>query len=163
MEPLFMIEQIKRAGAFSMDSDHYHDSYEIYYLLAGERNYYINNLVYALRSGDLIFINRNELHRTVAKGTSRHERILINFRHDFVNRLMEQLQLELPFSVDNACCCALMRMNRDDREPSLRHAGGTEGGAGAAHPLYADPAVAAAHRDEPDPGAGSGQHRSGEQ
>lgn len=97
MEPLFMIEQIKRAGTFSMDSDHYHDSYEIYYLLAGERNYYINNLVYALRSGDLIFINRNELHRTVAKGTSRHERILINFRHDFLNRLMEQLPLELPF------------------------------------------------------------------
>lgn len=163
MEPPFMIEQIKRAGTFSMDSDHYHDSYEIYYLLAGERNYYINNLVYALRSGDLIFINRNELHRTVAKGTSRHERILINFRHDFLNRLMEQLPLELPFLSGQCLLLRRMRMNGDDREPSLRHAGGTEGGAGAAHPLYADPAGAVAHRDEPDTGKGSGQHRSGEQ
>lgn len=34
-QPPFMIEQIKRAGPFSMDSDHYHDTYEIYYLLAG--------------------------------------------------------------------------------------------------------------------------------
>lgn len=57
-QPPFMIEQIKRAGPFSMDSDHYHDTYEIYYLLAGERSYYINNLIYTLRKGDLILLTR---------------------------------------------------------------------------------------------------------
>lgn len=83
-EPAFIIEQIKRAGTFSMDTDHFHDSYEIYYLLAGERHYYIDNRMYALRKGDLIFINSGELHRTTAKGTARHERILINFRQEFL-------------------------------------------------------------------------------
>lgn len=106
MEPTFIIEQLKRAGTFSMDSDHFHDSYEIYYLLAGERNYYVNNLVYALRSGDLIFINRNELHRTMAQGTVRHERILINFRHDLLAGLMEHMPLELPFFHEQ---CLLLR------------------------------------------------------
>ncbi|ULO06115.1 helix-turn-helix transcriptional regulator [Paenibacillus sp. 19GGS1-52] len=93
----FFIEQLKRTGPFSMDSDHVHDSYEIYYLLAGERNYYINNLVYSLRKGDLLFINKNELHRTTAKGTARHERILINFEEVFLQKMMAQVTLHFPF------------------------------------------------------------------
>ncbi|WP_342447439.1 AraC family transcriptional regulator [Paenibacillus ihuae] len=102
----FYVEQIKRAGAFSMDTDHFHDTYEIYYLLAGERNYYINNLVYALRQGDLIFINRNELHRTMAKGTVRHERILINFRQEFLQGMPGGMELAFPFFSEQ---CLLLR------------------------------------------------------
>lgn len=97
LAPVFMIDQIKRAGPFSMVTDHYHESYEIYYLLAGERNYYINNRMYALRKGDLIFINRNELHRTTAKGTARHERILINFPQEFLQGMLESQGLAFPF------------------------------------------------------------------
>ncbi|WP_347231082.1 AraC family transcriptional regulator [Paenibacillus sp. DMB5] len=96
-EFLFCVEQVKRAGAFSMDTDHFHETYEIYYLLAGERSYYINNLVYSLRKGDLIFINRNELHRTMAKGAVRHERILINFRREFLQGMLSGNGLEFPF------------------------------------------------------------------
>lgn len=106
LEDLFYVEQIKRAGAFSMDSDHFHDTYEIYYLLAGERNYYINNLVYSLRKGDLIFINRGELHRTTAKGPLRHERILINFRQEFLQGLLDITALPLSFLGEQ---CLLLR------------------------------------------------------
>nr|WP_150275143.1 AraC family transcriptional regulator [Paenibacillus tepidiphilus] len=107
-----MIEQIKRTGTFSMDMDHMHDTYEIYYLLAGERNYYVNNLVYALRKGDLLFINRNELHRTTAKGNVRHERILINFGREFLAGLMASLPLALPFLHEQ---CLLLRPDDHDQ------------------------------------------------
>jgi len=80
-----------------MDSDHYHDTYEIYYLLAGERSYYINNLIYTLRKGDLIFINKNELHRTTSKGSARHERILISFEEDFLRRTLANYDLSFSF------------------------------------------------------------------
>ncbi|WP_339316625.1 AraC family transcriptional regulator [Paenibacillus sp. FSL R10-2734] len=96
LRPPFIIEQVKRSGPFSMDSDHYHDTYEIYYLLAGERSYYINNLIYTLRKGDLIFINKNELHRTTSKGSARHERILINFEESFLQKTLANYDLSFP-------------------------------------------------------------------
>ncbi|MDQ0091137.1 AraC-like DNA-binding protein [Paenibacillus anaericanus] len=94
--PFFEIEQIKRTGQFNMDSDHFHETYEIYYLLAGERYYYINNRIYALQVGDLLFINKNQLHRTTSKGTSNHERILINFDDLFIQSVVEMGVNRLP-------------------------------------------------------------------
>lgn len=101
-QPPFVIEQIKRAGPFSMESDHYHDTYEIYYLLAGERSYYINNMIYTLRKGDLIFINKNEIHRTTSKGSARHERILINFEEDYLFTTLANFDLSFPFLTERS-------------------------------------------------------------
>ncbi|AWB45921.1 AraC family transcriptional regulator [Paenibacillus sp. CAA11] len=95
-EALFAIEQAKRQEPFSMDSDHAHDTYEIYYLLSGERNYYIHNWVYELRKGDVIFINKKQLHRTTARGTKLHERVLINFRREFMGSLSGVEEVILP-------------------------------------------------------------------
>lgn len=94
--PFFEVERIKRTGQFNMDSDHFHETYEIYYLLAGERNYYINNRVYALKMGDLVFINKNQLHRTTSKGLSSHERILINFDDSFIKPVVDMGIDQLP-------------------------------------------------------------------
>lgn len=93
MEPFFQVEQIRRSGNFNMDTDHFHDSYEIYYLLSGERHYYIHNRIYALEAGDLVFISKNQLHRTTARNRSRHERILINF-DDLFLKPAESLALD---------------------------------------------------------------------
>lgn len=84
MDSLFEVEQIRRTGNFNMDTDHFHDFYEIYYLLSGERHYYIHNRIYALQAGDLVFINKNELHRTTSRNRSPHERILISFDGQFL-------------------------------------------------------------------------------
>ncbi|GAA0411604.1 AraC family transcriptional regulator [Paenibacillus motobuensis] len=94
--PYFAVEQIKRTRHFNMDSDHFHESYEIYYLLSGERYYYINDRVYALQVGDLLFINKNHLHRTMSKGRSSHERILVNFDDLFIEPLLSLGVGELP-------------------------------------------------------------------
>lgn len=88
-EPHFSIERIKRTQPFSMAFDHMHDSYEVYYLLSGERYYYIDSRLYALQAGDLIFIHKHGLHRTTNKGDASHERILINFDEAFISPTLD--------------------------------------------------------------------------
>ncbi|BCG58283.1 AraC family transcriptional regulator [Paenibacillus sp. URB8-2] len=79
----FLFEHINRPQPFGMN-DHYHDTYEIYYLVAGERNYFIRDRTYDVDAGDLVFINKNEVHKTSDLGMPGHERILINFSEAFL-------------------------------------------------------------------------------
>jgi AraC-like DNA-binding protein len=86
----FLIEKIKRTQAFSMDSHHTHDSYEIYYLLDGERHYFIKDRTYRVRRGDLVLIPAGELHQTLQAADGAHERILINFRAGFIRPFQDE-------------------------------------------------------------------------
>ena len=79
----FSIEKLKVKGAYNMSYRHYHDAYEIYYLLHGERDYFIKDRTYTITKGDLVFININDLHKTVdtKKGMIFYER----FSRDYVD------------------------------------------------------------------------------
>lgn len=77
-EPL-LVEYRQINQPFTMPLNHYHDAYEIYYLLSGERYYFITDKTYHIIPGDLVLIGLNELHKTSQVETSSHERILINF------------------------------------------------------------------------------------
>lgn len=81
----------KFVGPFNMSSTHYHDAYEIYYIVEGERYYFIKDRTYHLKQGDLVLINIGELHRTIDAGVPRHERILINFKKDFISSFLEDI------------------------------------------------------------------------
>ena len=76
---ILIIERAVRNYAFDMKQNHVHDFYEIYYMLAGERYYFIKDRTYHVQKGDLVFINKNELHKTTQAGNPYHERILIQF------------------------------------------------------------------------------------
>ena len=91
MGDFFQIEKLKRIGHFNMDSDHFHDFYEIYYLLSGKRHYYIRNRIYALEAGDLVFINKNHLHRTAGGNHQPHERVLISFGDSYLEPVAPQM------------------------------------------------------------------------
>jgi len=67
-----------------MPRDHFHDSYEMYYLLSGERYYFIKDRTYHIMKGNLVLINRYDLHRTLDANIPSWERILINFRPEFL-------------------------------------------------------------------------------
>src|SRR5690625_7979916 len=59
---------------------HYHEAnYEIYYLMNGKRKYFIKYKTYYIQSGELVFINKGDLHRTFNVEENEHERLLINF------------------------------------------------------------------------------------
>lgn len=79
----FHIEHAKRINPYHMPDKHVHPWYEIYYLLSGDRNYFLNDRVYNVQKGDLVLINSNVLHRTVDGVSGFHERILIEFDVSF--------------------------------------------------------------------------------
>ena len=66
-----------------MKNFHYHDSYEIYYLVKGNRKYVIGDDYYSINKGDLVLIKPGVLHKTAGKA---YDRILINFTPKYLNR-----------------------------------------------------------------------------
>src|SRR5690554_2092010 len=76
------IQHHRRSGAFNMTNKHFHDTYEIYYLVSGERYYFIKDRTYHIFGGDIVLINKNDLHKTKTAKAPTHERILINFTEE---------------------------------------------------------------------------------
>lgn len=70
------IEFDRRTGHYTMDTNHYHSAYEIYYLFSGERNYFIKDRAYSVLPGDLILIDSEDVHKTSDIGIPNHERIV---------------------------------------------------------------------------------------
>ena len=77
-----------------MPNYHSHENhYEVYYLISGKRKYFIKDKTYYVNSGDLVFINKGDLHRTFHVDDYEHERLLINFKS---NLFKGELQTYIP-------------------------------------------------------------------
>lgn len=81
------IEYDRRIGYFSMTDDHLHDHYELYYLLSGERIYFIKDRTYRVKAGDFVFINRNTVHKTMESGRPDHDRIVLYIKSELFTEL----------------------------------------------------------------------------
>jgi YesN/AraC family two-component response regulator len=79
----FSLEVKKSIGPYDMDQCHLHTFFEIYYLLSGERYYFIKDRTFLVKQGDLVLIAPRTLHKTTAIGLQSHERILIYFDGEF--------------------------------------------------------------------------------
>jgi len=92
------ISQRKRDTKTTMRKYHSHvDHYEIYYLINGKRKYFIKDKTYYIESGNLVFINKGDLHRTFPVDDYEHERLLINFTEDCFFSKTEQFISILQF------------------------------------------------------------------
>ena len=58
--PGLMVEQVIRDEEFNMDARHMHSEYEIYYLLEGERYYFIESETFLIKSGTILFIEKEK-------------------------------------------------------------------------------------------------------
>ena len=76
------IDRVIRDYEYNMPTRHFHDEYEIYYLVEGERFYFIGQHTYHINKGSLVFINRNEIHKTGMGQSSYHDRILIELTEE---------------------------------------------------------------------------------
>lgn len=95
--PPFYIE--KEAFKAPMAAMHYHHAFELYYILHGEREYFIGDRFYRMFEGDLVLIPEGMLHRTAGKGATR---FLVYFSKEFLatyfqNDLLCALPLQEPF------------------------------------------------------------------
>lgn len=73
------IEHIERIGKFDMNIRHFHNEYEIFYLLEGERQFFLDNRFYEVKPGSLILVNENNIHmtRAVSEKDTGHNRIIL--------------------------------------------------------------------------------------
>ena len=65
---------------------HSHSSYELYYLVKGEREYFIEDRFFKITAGDIVLIPGKLLHRTAGEGGLRY---LVHFSRGFVEKDME--------------------------------------------------------------------------
>ena len=79
MSEVFKITKIRRDPYFNMPSAHLHPMYEIYYLINGTRKIFLDDSIYILDKGDMVFIPMNTIHKTSYVNDKIHERIAIIF------------------------------------------------------------------------------------
>ncbi len=66
-----------------MPSMHYHDSYEIYYLEAGNREYFVEDKYFSVAAGSFVLIPKMKFHRT---GGTYGLRTLVGFTDEFLKK-----------------------------------------------------------------------------
>lgn len=76
--PGLFAEETLRQKEYSMPDRHFHESLELYFLLEGERYFFIEQDTYHLRKGMAILVNRGQIHKTSAvKEKAAHRRFLL--------------------------------------------------------------------------------------
>lgn len=110
------IEYLHEHSSFSMLSSHHHSHYEIYYQITGERTYFVEDHVYHIHPGDLILVNKGDLHKTQSVGNQRFGRILISFTSDF---LSDWVRCTKDTNVYHCFCHRIRQLRLDLSEQSL--------------------------------------------
>ena len=88
---------MRRTGFSSMPRPHSHTFYELYYLLEGERVYFINGKVQFAQQGDMVIIVPHDLHSTASSQVEQFERILIHFTKEFLHETSREILKMPPF------------------------------------------------------------------
>ena len=79
MSDYFKITRVRRKAYFDMQVTHFHPKYEIYYLIEGTSKMFLQDSIYILNKGDMVFIPMNYIHKTSYVNDKAHERIAITF------------------------------------------------------------------------------------
>ena len=78
------LERMIRKGKFNMHVKHFHNQYEIFYLIDGERRFFFDNRSYLVKGGTLILVDENAIHMTMANSDQEfgHDRIILYVDRD---------------------------------------------------------------------------------
>ena len=82
-EGIEFYHRIKRSKDFKMSVSHFHDKHELYYLVKGATRYFINNEIFSLTAGDMVFIPKGAFHKTTIEQNKVAERIILVFDDEF--------------------------------------------------------------------------------
>ncbi|MDQ0063002.1 helix-turn-helix transcriptional regulator [Paenibacillus harenae] len=93
----FSIQRMRRYGFSSMPRPHSHTFYELYYLMEGERVYFINGNVHVAQQGDMVIVVPHDLHSTASSQVEQFERVLIHFTAEFLDEASRELLKLSPF------------------------------------------------------------------
>lgn len=82
-DPTRDFEVSRSEGSLAMPDMHLHDYYELYYLEAGSRDYFVEDSIFSVKAGDFVLIAPGKLHRT---GGEYGMRLLVCFTDGFLLR-----------------------------------------------------------------------------
>lgn len=96
---------------------HHHDFYEVYYLLDGQVDYWVDGKMIRMQPGELLLINPQELHRPVLGAEKRnYERIVLWINRDYLeNTVSPDGELSRCFNSDSLEHINLIRTTASER------------------------------------------------
>lgn len=105
----------------TMHDVHYHNHYEILYMLENEREIIVNQQRFKLNRDSIALIAPYTPHRTIAGEKTPETRILVNFTESFIHEISEKLNADV-LSLFNPACpvVALGESEGEIREGLLR-------------------------------------------
>lgn len=82
----FRASYLNAPGYSSVAMNHYHahDTNELFFLLNGERLYYINGQNHYVKRGDLVLIKRHVIHKTTTTNVPDYERVALQIPQEFL-------------------------------------------------------------------------------
>jgi len=101
------VEMLEFPEGFNMEEQHYHDLYEIYLLVEGERYVFLNNEAYSLQKGDMFIAEPFVLHSTRNLEPKYLKRYLINISQDALLSILSQDEVKDLFKHFSTCILRL--------------------------------------------------------
>ena len=94
---------------------HHHDFYEIYYLIKGNVEYWVDGRIIRMEPGDLLLINPMELHRPVLEQGSMYERFVLWINKEFLEGICATEPLDRCFDTSAPDHTHLIRGGQSER------------------------------------------------
>lgn len=91
----FEVSLNSRSKATAIRPKHAHNYYEIYYLSCGKAIHFVNSEILKLQSGDLVFVEKGLIHKTIYEAGEFSERFLICFDEKFIGEEYKELLANL--------------------------------------------------------------------
>ena len=86
----YFAEEAVRRHSFSMVSRHFHQSLELYFLLEGERFYFVEQDTYHMKEQMAILVDQNQIHKTCPAGNGKsHHRFLLQLEGEALSCLLK--------------------------------------------------------------------------
>jgi len=103
----FHIEQAVSEKPNDMVLLHAHQAHELYFLVSGQRRYFIGHTIFDVYPGNLVIIPRTELHRTTSPGVKDYDRYVLYFSDKEVGDLIEAVGQDAYDELIRASCLQL--------------------------------------------------------
>ena len=106
-----------------MISLHAHDFHELYFLLSGQRRYFIGHKIYDVSPGNLVIIPHTELHRTTSTGMAGYDRYVLFVYEKKLQGFIDTLGREAYDMLMQGCCLQLPQkaVRQIQRDMELLH------------------------------------------
>ena len=85
------LEVYSRNNNNLISPEHIHNHYELYYLISGQVKYFVDNQIFNLQEGDIIFIPKGVIHKTTYPSNQYSERMLIVFDDAFLGQDYQEI------------------------------------------------------------------------